>query len=234
MTGASSGLGAAVARRLLGQGHRVVGVARRSDKLKEIKGIHPVVGDVRSESTLIEVKDVVGVHGLSGLFLNAGNTWPIVRNEHMSKAEYEEAVGVSLISPAWWIAQLLPELRQANGSVIYTSSSAVKTPLPAWGLFSSIRAGMHQVLASLAKEEPSITAMAIEPGVMNTDAYKTAMSGITKEMPKEYLKWFEGLERSGKLLDPKGPAETIAKLLVAPPKAKSGCSYSWNEPWINS
>lgn len=139
---------------------------------------------------------------------------------------------VSLISPLEWIKNFLPELRKANGRILYTSSSALKSPLPAWSGFTSPRAAMNQILASLAKEEPKIVGLAVEPGVMNTEAFAAAFKELQKSMPPEYVKWFESVQKSPNFLNPEIPAEAFAKLILNAPKSKAGTFCSWNEPWI--
>lgn len=137
-------------------------------------------------------------------------------------------IETSLISPSAWIKAMLPALRESRGRIIYTGSSAVKTPLPAWGAFTSIRGGMHHLLASLAKEEPKITCMVVEPGIMDTETLHRVLGRVREEMPPGQAKWFESV----KALDPSQPADAFVKLILSAPSSKSGTFCSWNEPWI--
>lgn len=137
-------------------------------------------------------------------------------------------IETSMISPAAWIKAMLPALRHSQGRLLYTSSSAVKTALPAWGAFTSIRGGMHHLLASLAKEEAKVTCMAVEPGVMQTETLKRVLGRVKQEMPAGHAKWFESV----KALDPSEPAEAFVNLILAAPSSRSGTFSAWNEPWI--
>lgn len=91
VTGASKGLGAAITEKLLAQGHRVIGVARHQDVLAKFnvhKQFIPVCGDVCDKSTLESAINLTSANGLDGMILNAGDTAPISRVEHLDIQEY--------------------------------------------------------------------------------------------------------------------------------------------------
>jgi len=162
--------------------------------------------------------------------LNNSSSITIIFELHSD--HFDRGIETSLMSPVIWIQALLPGLRDSKGKILYTSSSAVKTPLPAWSPFVSIRAAMQQVLASLAKEEPAITSLAIEPGVMRTEAFDRALKAVKTNMPAGYVKWFEQIQQGPNFLDPALPAESFVKLVLNAPSSKSGTFCSWNELWV--
>ena len=91
VTGASKGLGAAITRKLLDRGHRVIGVGRSSEGLgqfSEFNQFTAVCGNVCQDSTLEAALKETSEHGLDGMILNAGDTSPISRIEHLDIAEY--------------------------------------------------------------------------------------------------------------------------------------------------
>lgn len=237
VTGASKGLGAAITRQLVSTGHSVIGVARNETRLAGLKhelgpSFIGVKGDVCNQSTLESLLEHTEGKNINGLILNAGSTWPISKISDLDVYEYRRALETSLISPVSWIQALLPGLRQSKGNILYTSSSMVKSPLPAWSPFTSARAAMHQIIASLALEEPDIGAWAIEPGVMDTDAFYAALTDINKSMPAKYTQFFSSVQKSKNFLKPEDPAESFVKLVLTEAKPKSGTAISWNEPWI--
>lgn len=93
---------------------------------------------------------------------------------------------------------------------------------------------MQQVLASLAKEEPSVTCLSVDPGIVQTAAFREAFESCKKHSPPEQVKWLESVRSNKKiLLEPEIPAESFVKLVLSCPKAKSGTLVVWNEPWID-
>lgn len=91
VTGASKGLGAAITGKLLARGHQVIGIARHSDGLTQFSGHQhfiPVCGDVCEAFTLESAMKSVHTNGLDGMILNAGDTAPISRVEHLDIKEY--------------------------------------------------------------------------------------------------------------------------------------------------
>lgn len=237
VTGASKGLGAAITRQLVGKGHSVIGVARNETGLSALKAeLGPsfigVKGDVCNQSTLESLLESTEGKSINGLLLNAGSTWPISKISDLDIYEYRRALETSLISPVSWIQALLPLIRKSKGNFLYTSSSVVGSPLPAWSPFTSARAAMHQIIGSLAMEEPSIGAWAIEPGVMNTEAFHSALKDINKSMPAKYTQWFDSVQKSKNFLKPEEPAESFVKLVLSDAKTKSGTAVSWSDQWI--
>jgi hypothetical protein len=94
--------------------------------------------------------------------------------------------------------------------------------------FGSPRAGMHQVISSLAKEEPSITAMAVDPGTMDTVAFHRAWNACKETMPPAYVKVFEAVQKSKHFLNPDQSAAGFVDLVLNAPKSMSGHFISWN------
>ena len=93
---------------------------------------------------------------------------------------------------------------------------------------------MHQVLASLAKEEPSVTFLSVDPGIVRTEAFREAFESCKKHAPPEQVQWLQSVQSNKKiLLEPEVPAESFVKLVLSCPKAKSGTLVNWNEPWIS-
>lgn len=234
VTGASRGIGAAAARALISKGHRVIGVARHEAELARLRSDNfvPVVGDVRNDMTLARVEKVVQKSGLNGLILNAGFTGPIGNVSSGLGSELHAALQTSLVSPVNWIAALLPQLRIQQGRILYTSTAAVKFAPAGWGLFLGIRGGMGQILASLAKEEPRVTCLSVDPGVVNTAAFQKGYADSVERLKPEHVKWLTAI-MAGKRFSPvDAVGEAYAQLALYAPRSKSGTMCTWNEPWI--
>jgi len=93
VTGASKGLGAAITKSLLEKGHRVIGVARSKEGLgqfKQFNGFTSICGDVCDGRTLEQVNISVKAHGVDGLILNAGSTWPISRIADLNIEQFKQ------------------------------------------------------------------------------------------------------------------------------------------------
>ena len=234
VTGASRGIGAEAVKALISKGHRVIGVARHEAELAKLKSDNfvPIAGDVCDDKTLAKVEKVVQKDGLNGLILNAGFMGPIGIISSGLGSEFNAALHTSLVSPINWIAALLPHLRAKQGRILYTSTAALKFAPAGWGLFLGIRGGMSQILASLAKEEPRITCLSVDPGAVDTNAFQKGYADSVERLKPEHVKWLTAIMVGKRFSPVDAVGEAYAQLVLHAPRSKSGTTCAWNEPWI--
>jgi NAD(P)-dependent dehydrogenase (short-subunit alcohol dehydrogenase family) len=67
------------------------------------------------------------------------------------------------------IKEAIPYLRSSRGSVIFVSSGAATNAYSGWSAYSASKAAINSIAQSLALEEPTITSLAIRPGVVDTE-----------------------------------------------------------------
>lgn len=231
VTGASKGIGAAIVGELCKiPGITVIGVARGPmSSAQSSKNFIPIQGDVRSESTCKAVIEASKNSQIKGLILNAGSPLPLGPVASLPFGQIEECLGLNLHSPIMWTQALLPHLRSSKGRLIYLSSSLIIRPngmTPCWAPLTAAKAGMTAFLGVLGREEPSITSMAVSPGMVNTEGLRQA--AVTCPPPTgPMLK-----KMSAGFLNPILPASAIVKLILAAPSSKSGHFIEWNEKWI--
>ncbi|KAJ1952864.1 hypothetical protein GGI12_006139 [Dipsacomyces acuminosporus] len=89
------------------------------------------------------------------------------------------------------------------------------------------------VTESIAVEEPQITALAIGPGVVDTEMQATIRAEGHVSMKPEELSKFHNLHQTGNLLPPEKPAYVIARLALEATRDISGKFCSWDSPDIS-
>ncbi|MGM0506309.1 MAG: SDR family oxidoreductase [Bacteroidota bacterium] len=176
VTGASSGFGAAIARRLLAEGAHVLAVARRKEKLKELYNDEPnaefLSGDVTDPAVLRAVKQEVSEGDFHGLVLNAGGP-PTGTPMETTMDQWDEAWQSVMRWKIDWALQLTPLLRKNGyGRLLLIESKSVKEPIPELVLSNAMRAGVVGFAKSLASEVApnGVTVNVIAPGSHNTPA----------------------------------------------------------------
>lgn len=65
-----------------------------------------------------------------------------------------------------------PYLSKNNGRIVFTSSGVSVRPTKSWAAYSCGKAAMNQLCSSLAYEEPSISVVAVTPGIVDTNIQK--------------------------------------------------------------
>jgi 3-oxoacyl-[acyl-carrier protein] reductase len=223
ITGASSGLGNAVARTLLDNGSGVIAVARREDILNQLAHDFPekteiVVGDLIDESTLDKIVEVVSHRKLSGLFVNAGGP-PAMSFEETGMLNWDDAYRLILRWKIDFVKRFLPVFRKYGyGRILFSESSTVKQPIENLVLSNSLRMAVAGAAKTLALEvaKEGITVNLIGPGYHDTSAVdrlfikKSEQEGITFDEAK--AKTIAGIP-AGKIGRPEDFASLAAWLL---------------------
>jgi NAD(P)-dependent dehydrogenase (short-subunit alcohol dehydrogenase family) len=239
VTGASRGLGTAVARILAEMGTAVVLNARSSEPLYELMAeieasggtALALPGDVgQLETCRWLVAETIEAFGrLDGLVHNAGVIEPIAPIAETDPHGWETAVTVNLLAPMWLTQAALPHLRRQQGRVISVSSGAAEYGIPGWAGYCTTKGALNQFNRVLAKEEPSITAVAVRPGVVNTAMQAVIRREGTTGMPRESHGRFVRMYEQGDLLPPEKPGRAIALLALYAPADWSGRFLSWDD-----
>lgn len=181
VTGASSGLGLAIARELSQEGASVAMVARREDVLRKeaadlsaasSRRILPVPGDVslkgEAERVVAAATEVLGPIDI--LVANAGGP-PSTLFETTSDEQYLAAVNLNLMASIRLAHACVPGMRQRKwGRVIFLSSMAAKMPIGGLILSNTARAGLLGFAKTLANEvaKDGVTVNSVLPGHFDT------------------------------------------------------------------
>jgi short-subunit dehydrogenase len=176
VTGASSGIGLAVAQAIVHRGGRVALVARTAAKLKAIvdelgpdcAASFPV--DVADRAALVALPARVVDHfgGLDVVVNNAGVNHRGAVNER-SAAELAAIVDTNLVAPILLTQAALPHLR-VGGAVVNVASLAGKVPVPDEATYSATKAGLRAFTRALSFElrEHGIHVASVCPGPVDT------------------------------------------------------------------
>ncbi len=214
ITGAGSGIGAAVARRLHQRGDQLVLHARDAGRAKELAaefpGARTLVGDLSdpdrlswalSHQTLPDRVDsllhIAGVVDLSPVGDLTPKTW-------------RHQLNVNLVAPAELTRLLLPQLRVAQGHVVFVNSGAGLTANAEWGAYAASKHGLKALADSLRQEEHG-------NGVRVTSVYP----GRTASPMQAKVHQQEGKEYDpSRWIDPESVATTIVMALDLPRDAE--------------
>jgi NAD(P)-dependent dehydrogenase (short-subunit alcohol dehydrogenase family) len=182
ITGASKGLGLALARGLTDRGWRLVIDARNSTGLSAAAAQLPstiaVRGDVKEAAHREQLRAAVGER-VDLLVNNASELGPsplppLARYPlDALRAVYE----TNVVAPLALTQLLLPHVRAAGGVVLNISSDAAVEAYPGWGGYGSAKAALDHLSAVLAAEEPDIRCYAVDPGDLRTDMHQAAFPG---------------------------------------------------------
>ncbi|MCP2340341.1 SDR family NAD(P)-dependent oxidoreductase [Actinomadura rupiterrae] len=182
ITGASKGLGRALAADLARDGWTVVIDARSADELaKAAAEIGPnavaVPGDVTDPAhrdALVRAVEAAG--GLDLLVNNAGTlgTTPLPLLADQPLDDLQDAFRTNVTAPLALVQAFLPDLRARRGAILNITSDAAVEGYQTWGGYGSTKAALEQLSHVLAAEEPDVAVWWADPGSMNTDMLRAS------------------------------------------------------------
>jgi NAD(P)-dependent dehydrogenase (short-subunit alcohol dehydrogenase family) len=242
VTGASRGMGAWIAKWVSRVGANVTITARSLKDLQALEkniradgGIAmPVSGDVSDPKVCLDIveKTIKQFGGIDALVNNAGILEPISKVAECDPEQFKRNILVNLTGPFNMIHEALSVLRESKGRVINISSGAAINPVASWSAYCAAKAGLTHLTRVLAAEEPSITAVSVRPGVVDTNMQALIREKGPKAMPPELSKYFITLKQKGKLEPPWMPARSIAWLALKAPPELSGEFIEYDDPRI--
>lgn len=185
ITGASQGLGRALAAELSARGWSLALDARHPDPLNQLAasldGDHRVVvGDVADAHHRDALVAAAVDLGGPDLLVNNASTLgasPLPRFADLDPATYLRVLEVNVVAPMTLTAAVLPTLRQRSGAVVNISSDAAVEPYETWGAYASSKAALDHATRILVEEEPDVFAYAVDPGDMRTAMHQDAFPG---------------------------------------------------------
>jgi NAD(P)-dependent dehydrogenase (short-subunit alcohol dehydrogenase family) len=186
ITGASRGLGLALARGLAARGWNLILTARDPDRLRLVRDelarvthVAAIAGDVidpRHREALAVLAR--GHSGLDAVINNAGTLGP---SPQPALLDYPlealvEVFLANVLAPLAVIQELQPELKPGARIINVTSDAAI-TAYPGWGGYGASKAALEQLSAVLAAERPDLRVYWVDPGDMRTDMHQAAYPG---------------------------------------------------------
>ncbi|MFD6390891.1 oxidoreductase [Nocardia sp. NPDC060259] len=217
VTGASSGIGEATARKLATLGYTVYGAARRTDRLQKlaVDGIRPLAMDVTDEASVrAGIEHIVAETGrIDVLVNNAGyGSYGAVEDVPLDEARYQFEVNVF---GAARLAQLaLPHMReQRSGTIVNITSMGGKIYTPLGGWYHGTKFALEGLSDCLRLEAKpfGVDVVVIEPGGIRTEWGGIAADHLRKVSGDgAYSAQAEAVAAS------LGPEATIARLSSPP------------------
>ena len=187
ITGASRGLGLALASELASQGWNLVIDARGVPALEEARtalaraagAIVAIPGDVTDEAHRVRL--VAAAHELGGLDLLVNNASILGPSPQPVLLEYpldvlENVYRTNVVAPLGLIQAARYALRDGACVINITSDAGVEA-YEGWGGYGSSKAALEQLSNVLAAENPSWRVYWVDPGDMNTQMHQEAFPG---------------------------------------------------------
>ena len=170
VTGAGSGIGSAVTRRLMERGDELWLLARDAGRARELAEAHPgartLVGDLAEPSRLSWALGHQAPPDRLDSLLHIAGVVELGPVGDLTPKIWNEVLAVNLVGPAELTRLLLPQLRLSRGTVVFVNSGAGLNASPEWGTYAASKHGLKALADALrAEERPSgIRVTSLYPG----------------------------------------------------------------------
>ena len=197
ITGASSGLGEAAARRLAQNGAKLVLGARRLDRLQALanelslgKGAVVQTDVSRYEEVKRLVDQAVKSHGRIDVMINNAGLMPQSLLERLRIDEWDRMIDVNIKGVLYGIAAALPHMKaQKSGHIITTASVAGHLVFPASSVYSGTKFAVRAICEGLRQEvkDYNIRTTILSPGAVKTELLDQISDETVKTANSDYV-----------------------------------------------
>jgi NADP-dependent 3-hydroxy acid dehydrogenase YdfG len=214
VTGAGSGIGAAVARRLLERGDELWLLARNAGRARALAGEFPgartLVGDLAEPSRLSWALGQQAVPDRLDSLLHVAGTVELGPVGDLTPKTWNQMLAVNLTGPAELTRLVLPQLRLSHGHVVFVNSTAALAPAAEWSAYAASKAGLG-VLADVLRAEERPAAVRV------TSVYPSR----TDTPMQRKVHQLEGTSYDpARLIDPESVATTVLTAIDLPRDAE--------------
>ncbi|KAK9721287.1 hypothetical protein K7432_003551 [Basidiobolus ranarum] len=239
ITGASRGIGRAIALDVLRLGGNVMAVARSESELKKLQdeasnpdSVAYLVGDLTDESVIKKVvEETISKFGrITSVVLNAGVIEPVKSIASGSIEDWKKLFDINFFSVLSLVQQSLPHLRKTKGNFVMVSSGAGYKAYEGWSAYCCSKAALNMLALSVSKEETDVSAIAVRPGAVDTDMQKSIREvGLGNMSEYDYSRFIQ-MKADSTLVKPEDCGHVMAQLAVkGVPADLNGEFVSWDD-----
>tara|TARA_Y100000022_G_C13176597_1_gene341253 strand:+ start:95 stop:841 length:747 start_codon:yes stop_codon:yes gene_type:complete len=240
VTGASKGIGRAVAIQLAKIGIPIVALARNSNELNDIEKVlhninaesQSIACDLAIESDVERACEIIleNFPRISGIVHNAGTIHPVLPVQMASRSDWSRCLQVNLIGVQHLTQRLLCNMGgELQSRISAISSGASLRPVGSWSAYCVSKAGLDMWVRCIALEQQDnkISAISVAPGVVDTDM-QSQIRAADPELFPDHSK-FIALHTERVLSSSKDVARQLVPLLTNHTMAQSGQRFDVRE-----
>jgi NAD(P)-dependent dehydrogenase (short-subunit alcohol dehydrogenase family) len=234
VTGASRGIGRAVAKAFVREGYQVWALARSAEALEGLRSeageaIRPLAVDVTDESAVLAACKAVLAEGAPGVLVNNAGIAVSAPLEKTSQEDYHRVMAVNVTAPFLFCRELMPAMAKAGGGRVINIGSVASTRGARYtSVYCASKHALLGLTRALAVEyaRKAVTVNIVNPGWTETDMLTAAKASITRATGRTEAQAHEALasmNAMGRIIQPE---EVAALCLFLASEAAGGVTGS--------
>lgn len=232
VTGGSSGIGRAIARRLAEEGAKVLIIARKENDLKATAEGYPtisyLVGDLTQQDAISSLSEYIAkdFDGKLDILVNNAGWCPVKSITEVTMADYGKAFDLDVRAVVDLTINTLPYVLKAKGTIINLSSIGATHAAPNISMYVGAKAAISSFTRGwaldLAKQGARVNAVA--PGAVETNIWN--VPGLTPEQSEAHEKSITSGIPMGRMAKPEEIASVVAFLASDQASYVSGAVFA--------
>lgn len=218
ISGASSGIGFALADRFASLGFSVIAIARRQSLLKQLQKLYPtkiipIIADITKPDERLKIRASLSAEDTGTILIhNAGMADPHLI-ETLSEQDFDNHCAINMKAPLFLTQSLLPHLKD-GGRILNISSGLAHTPIPGMSAYGMSKAALLMMKNYFNAEFNSynIRCGSAMPGVVDTAIQTQLRTCDSHEFPA--VSTFHGFFQRDELLKPQTAAKFLSWVLL--------------------
>ena len=166
VTGASSGLGRAMARKFKSEGFYVVAVSRNAPEDGACDA--HISADLTDERSLAQAAEEINKLERVDVFINNAGIGAYAKWDELKEDELRKLMELDFFAPVLLTTRVLPKLRESKACVVNISSAAGLLPVACMGAYSAAKAALRMFSDTLKVEERDLHVVTVFPGRIST------------------------------------------------------------------
>lgn len=238
VTGASGGIGRALALALAEEGAGLVLNGRRSETLEKVgkecaragARVELLAGSAAAaEVAEALVQKALGMGNFYGFIHAAGVLHPGPVVYELAGEQFREIFEASVAASFEMVRAAFPPLIESGGGVaVFLGSGAAERAIPGMGAYCAAKAAEEHLVRQLAAEVPQVVSMAFRPGVVDTEMVREIFRARGKAADRLRGE-FSAFERNGEIHPPEVPARALVSILKNDPCRFHGKVATWRD-----
>ena len=219
ITGAGTGIGAALTKDLSSKGVKVLAIGRRLEPLVSVQSHNPdfittLQADIASKEGRTAILSAIPEGEIVRFLVQNAAVGTPARVGDIDEEELRYAMDVNVVAPLALTQGFLPRLRESSGRILHVGTGVAFRPQPGTCMYGVTKMAFHRLYEQLVTElVPGVGVAMVTPGVVDTEGLWEHYN-LAKELDLPHVKYFDVIKAQNKVISAQECASFLTYVLM--------------------